>query len=83
MGRYTNILNRRIEPPGEELLHVLARCVPRELNGDLEARLAWAPGHPMDDVIPELLDRQREGQVHQRVERDGDLHNKRLRHMIN
>ena len=83
MGRYTDILNRRIEPFREELFYVLARCIPRELNGNLEARLAWAPGHPMDDMIPDLLDRQWEGQVRQRVERDGDLHNKHLRQMVN
>ncbi len=37
----------------------------------------------MDDMVPELLDRQRESQVHERVERDGNLHNENLRYMIN
>jgi hypothetical protein len=39
-GRYTDILNRGVEPLEEELLHILARRVPRELNGNLETRLA-------------------------------------------
>ena len=37
----------------------------------------------MDDMIPELLDRQRESQVHEWVERDGDLHNENLKDTIN
>ena len=36
----------------------------------------------MYDMVPELLDRQRESQVHERVERDGNLHNESLKYMI-